>query len=330
MKIILDADVKKSSDILSELAILEEEAEEIKPVKSLADLRSQSMPKDELESVNEDDEPSVDSDTWLATVSSFKTEKPRGGSKNNYDLFSFTEGKKKKKKKKKDEIKDYNKEFEAELNLARNMLSDQVRFTDSLQKRYDALEASRSSARGVGKFTTDLISQINQARSVSMSIINNMASMKKTIADLNSKERKEHAATMDSTNLGNFSSQFLKQLINERHGDMSIYGDDAPVYGDERTMFDALDDKFMELEDDDDFIGRNEETSLMIKYENRMPELVLFVDRDTREYEYGCIARDTDEILYDYPLPDTKIQEINESTGIASDEYHEKYRIIWR
>ena len=110
------------------------------------------------------------------------------------DVYDFLHGGGKKKKKKKKEAegpKDYSHEFEAEMGLYQNLLKDSTAFTDSLQKRYYSLESSKSSARGIGKFTTDLISAINQSRDGSIKLISQIASLKKDIINLNMKERKE-------------------------------------------------------------------------------------------------------------------------------------------
>lgn len=205
----------------------------------------------------------------------------------------------------------------------RNMLEDATKFTDSLQKRYYALESTKSSARGVGKFTTDLISSINQSRSVSSQLLNNITSLKKSIADLNMKERKEAAAANggDGEDLSNFSASFLRKLIQQDRSDAAMYGDAVPISGDEDDIFDNI----SELLADN---GRSDEVDKYLKYENRNVELVAYVDPDTDAYEIKAIAEDGEE-LYDYPIPEVERMDINHSTEIATDEYHTRYRIIW-
>jgi hypothetical protein len=187
------------------------------------------------------------------------------------------------------------------------------------------MEASKSSARGVGKFTTDLISSINQSRSVSSQLINNITSLKKNIADLNMKERKEAAAaaagSYDGENLSDFSSNFLKKLIQQDRSDASIYGDATPIDADEDTLYDNI-AQMLASEDD------RSETEAYLKYENRNVELVAFVDHNTDEYELRAIAADGEE-LSDYPIPQVEHLDINRSTSIAVDEYHNRYRVEW-
>ena len=230
--------------------------------------------------------------------------------------------KKKKKKKEKEGPKDYNVEFEPEMALIKNLLADQNRFVDSLQKRYDILESTKSSARGVGKFTTDLISAISQSRGISRQLVTDMVSLKKTIADLNMKEKKENAAALDGgDDLNNFSATFLKNLISKGKADAFIYGDDAPVEGTDSDIFSNISE---ELADSD----RSPDIDTYLKYESRDVKLVAYVNKETDEWELKAVASDG-EILDDYPIPYIDHMEINRSTELASDVFHTKYPIVW-
>jgi hypothetical protein len=295
---------------------------------SFNEFRPSEVKKDKEAKALEQAEETADDD-WEFTLSQFRTPKVKA-SRNykNSEVYDFLHGgsgkKKKKKKKEKEGPKDYNEEFEPDIALMRNMLEDATRFTDSLQKRYYALESSRSSARGVGKFTTDLISSINQSRSVSSQLLNNITSLKKNIADLNMKERKEAAAAnggLDAENLNDFSSNFLRKLIQQDRSDSSIYGDAVPVDADEDTLYANISDM---LANEDD----RSETERFLKYENRNVEIVAFVDEKTDDYTLKAIAEDG-EILDDYPIPEIESFDINRSTGLGVDEYHNHYRIEW-
>ena len=327
--IILDYDMQPSK--VKKRSLLDEydELELEEPAMSFNKFRPSEIKKEKetselAKSVDEDE---IDDD-WLGVLSQWKT--PKVKTHKNYrnsDVFDFLHGesgkKKKKKKKEKEGPKDYYDDFAPEIGLMRNMLEDATKFTDSLQKRYYALESTRSSARGVGKFTTDLISSINQSRSVSSQLLNNITSLKKSIADLNMKERKEAAAANggDGEDLSNFSASFLRKLIQQDRSDAAMYGDAVPISGDEDDIFDNI----SELLADN---GRSDEVDKYLKYENRNVELVAYVDPDTDAYEIKAIAEDGEE-LYDYPIPEVERMDINHSTEIATDEYHTRYRIIW-
>ena len=135
------------------------------------------------------------------------------------DVFNPDGKKKKKKKKNKNEPTDYEKKFEPEAALLRSLLIDQNKFVDSLQKEYDFLKSNKSTSRGINKNITDLISNITNARNLSMQLIDKNTSLKKTIADLTMKERKELFGNSldDVENLNDFASTYLKQMISERH-----------------------------------------------------------------------------------------------------------------
>ena len=327
--IILDYDMQPSK--VKKRSLLDEydELELEEPAMSFNKFRPSEIKKEKetselAKSVDEDE---IDDD-WLGVLSQWKT--PKVKTHKNYrnsDVFDFLHGesgkKKKKKKKEKEGPKDYYDDFAPEIGLMRNMLEDATKFTDSLQKRYYALESTKSSARGVGKFTTDLISSINQSRSVSSQLLNNITSLKKSIADLNMKERKEAAAANggDGEDLSNFSASFLRKLIQQDRSDAAMYGDAIPISGDEDDIFDNI----SELLADN---GRSDEVDKYLKYENRNVELVAYVDPDTDAYEIKAIAEDGEE-LYDYPIPEVERMDINHSTEIATDEYHTRYRIIW-
>ena len=327
--IILDYDMQPSK--VKKRSLLDEydELELEEPAMSFNKFRPSEIKKEKetselAKSVDEDE---IDDD-WLGVLSQWKT--PKVKTHKNYrnsDVFDFLHGesgkKKKKKKKEKEGPKDYYDDFAPEIGLMRNMLEDATKFTDSLQKRYYALESTKSSARGVGKFTTDLISSINQSRSVSSQLLNNITSLKKSIADLNMKERKEAAAANggDGEDLSNFSASFLRKLIQQDRSDAAMYGDAVPISGDEDDIFDNI----SELLADN---GRSDEVDKYLKYENRNVELVAYVDPDTDAYEIKAVAEDGEE-LYDYPIPEVERMDINHSTEIATDEYHTRYRIIW-
>lgn len=308
-----------SKSLLDEIDDIERES-----ISMISSFRPKSKKKTDIDSLQE---ANSDGDDWLRTIETFKAEPIKGTRKNSDGIFDYfgEDGKKKKKKKKKDknDVTDYNKEFEPEMNLLQNLLSEQSRFTSSLQKRYDTLESSKSSARGVGKFTTDLITSINQGRSTSLQIANNIVNLKKTIADLNMKERKERAATEggDYENMGMYSANFLKQVLRESRKDLGAYGDDSPVDGNADDIFANVSS---ELADSD----RSDEIEQYLRYEKDNVQIYAFVNKETNDYHLEAIT-ESGKKLDDYPIPQIKSLEINQSTEVASDEYHTKYPIIW-
>ena len=271
-----------------------------------------------------DDEPSID---WISAICDTKAIKK----KKKKHSFSFdiddngnvvgTE-KKKKKKGKGGAVKNYAREFETELGLLRNLYIDQSKFTDSLQKKYDAMNSTKSTARGVGKFTTDLITTISAARSTQLAIVKEQIATKQKIADLNFKERKEFAPK-ESGNDDNamYASTFMNELI--KNGRNNIVNLDNPSIYDNAGTFDD-DEVANELVSgliDSDF--RSSDADKFIEYENKNVSVLVQVND---EGEWNFIARDSDgNIVPDYPLPIKTKMSFNRSTMKATDAYGRKF-----
>ena len=258
----------------------------------------------------------------LMVSSSIKIKKHGKGTYD--DFFGDNKKKKKKKKKKKDELTDYKKEFEPEAALLRNLLIDQNRYVDSLQREYDHMATHKSSSRGINKNMTDLMTNITQARNLSLQLVDKHVNLKKTIADLSMKERKEKAGTLgEGDNLADFASSYLKQMISDRA--QYINGAGAAEIGDYTS--DEMANFITENIGESD---RSNEADKYLEYENMNVTIYLHINsQDEGDYHYEAVAEDG-TILDDYPLPlkETKFN-INRSTDIATDTYGVKYQIIW-
>ena len=257
----------------------------------------------------------------LMASSSIKIKKHGKGT---YDDFFGDKKKKKKKKKKKDELTDYKKEFEPEAALLRNLLIEQNRYVDSLQREYDYMASHKSSSRGINKNMTDLMTNITQARNLSLQLVDKHVNLKKTIADLSMKERKEKAGTLgEGDNLADFASSYLKQMISDRA--QYINGTGSAEIGDYTS--DEMANFITENIGESD---RSNEADKYLEYENMNVTIYLHINsQDEGDYHYEAVAEDG-TVLDDYPLPlkETKFN-INRSTDIATDTYGVKYQIIW-
>ena len=269
------------------------------------------------------------SDQWFNEMMSFqdiKPEKHKGS-----DVFGLEElisGKKKKKKKKadkKDEI-DYKKEFEPESFLYKNLLVEQTKFTEALQKEYDMIKSTKSTARGSSKQITDLISNITNARSLSMQLIDKQVNIKKQVAELSMKQKKEIGGGIDGEDLTNFGATYLKNLLNNR---AVLYdGGSGSLEVSDMTEDDMFDNISNVLENDLS-IERDNETELYLKYENKNVTVYVYIENDDVE-NYIYIAKDEEGYeIPDYPLPSRTSISVNRSTNIATDVYGQKYPIIW-
>ena len=279
----------------------------------------------------------IDAD-WLNTLSNFKTPKSGKKAKNKFD-FEISLSKKGKnkdlKKKKKSGAISHKKEFDMEMALLRNLQSDQEKFVDSLQKKYDQMEASKSTARGIGKFTTDLIMSITSARNLSMQLTKEIINTKKTIADLDFKERKEFGsgAGSEQANLANYAANYLQQAVNM--GRNNLVNTESYESFDDVTDSD-VDDMFSSIEDaldKDDSFDISPESDTYLKYENENVSIIVVWNKkyfgdDLDQQYYFLAVNDNGDIIDDYPLPQKTKLTVNLSTKKATDKYGNKYNVI--
>ena len=273
--------------------------------------------------------PEQTEDEWLSALMDSHDVKIKKG-KHRTDIFDEALGGKKKKKKKnkdKNEPTDYKKEFETESALLRNLMIDQSHFVESLQKEYDFLKSNKSSSRGINKNMTDLISNITSARTLTTQLVEKQISLKKSIAELTMKERKELSGGLtDSENLADFASSYLKQMISERQQLLTGGSSDIGDYGIEE-MSNILNDNLISGNDYED---RPEEVEKYLEYEDRNVTIWVYMNQtDVEDYEYVALDEDGYEIE-DYPLPGKNTLSVNRSTNIATDTFGQKYPIRWR
>lgn len=319
----------KREKILEQLDELDNE--EIIPQKTIENNSSNFLPSSlSPKKKKKNTQPQKTEDEWfndLIETSELKV--TTGKRKSMFDDVFNPDGKKKKKKKKnKNEPTDYEKKFEPEAALLRSLLIDQNKFVDSLQKEYDFLKSNKSTSRGINKNITDLISNITNARNLSMQLIDKNTSLKKTIADLTMKERKELFGNSldDVENLNDFASTYLKQMISERHQLMAGTNSDISDYSIDE-MASIVSDTLLNSEDAEE---RSDETRKYLEYENRNVTVYVYMNpSDETDYDYVAIDENGDE-LDDYPLPFKGKLTVNRSTNMATDIYGQKYIIRWR
>lgn len=239
--------------------------------------------------------------------------------------------KKKKKKKNKEDKIDYNKHFATEERLLATLLTDQMNLTSSLQRRLDHMMDTKSTSMGVSKYMTDFIEGLNQARTLSMQLVDKKVSIKKAIADLNMKERKEFGKKEDdaSKDMSAYSASVLRQIMGDRQtyvqqGTVPM-ADNTPMNFEDINQFPDIDSMMSEATGDDP----NDETNSYLKYEGSGITIrIIYRGRNNDKMDYDFIAEDRDgNIVEDYPLPIKTALSINTSTGFATDAYGERYPI---
>lgn len=241
--------------------------------------------------------------------------------------LEITGKKGKKKKKEKNGLTDYSKQFQREMSVLERMLMQQTEFADGLQTRYDCMQAAKSSARGVGKFQTDLISNVNSARSLTKDILKEMIALKKTISELTMKEKKELGMTDgEDENLGAYASNLLRQIISKDRN--ALNGNSVPEFEEVDNLDDCIDEIASNLDGRDDYMAHSDEANRFLKYEGTNVTVKCFIHPDET---FDFIAFDDDDnVIPDYPVPDasTKIN-INRETGRVRDEYNNSYEAVF-
>lgn len=270
-----------------------------------------------------------DDDGWATTLASFETPIMRKKTKNLFDGKNFTK-KKKEKKKKAGELVNYKKEFAPELTILRNLQYENDKFIMSLQKKYDQMESSKSTARGIGKFTTDLIETLNHSRELSRHLVTDIIATKKVIAELDFKERKEFGNKLgDTTDAAAYASNFLKQMMSTKRVDAMVDSSgEIEDIDDAETMFDSISESLGDT-------GRSEDVEKYLKYENDNPVIKVIFHEDYEDsddldevYDFVAYAEDG-RVIPDYPLPKKTSLQVNKSTGISIDKYGNKYPTIF-
>lgn len=318
----------KKSKLLDELRDMEDSDFGYEPKASSFLPSSYLKPnKDSKEKYESDDERAADD--WFADLMDSQGEMTKTRKKIRSDIFNNDGiiGKKKKGKKKgkkkKGELTDFKREFEPEMSLYKNLLVQQNKFTDSLQREYDSIKSVKSSSRGVTKQMADLIENITQARALSMQLVDKHVNAKKLIAELSLKEKKEFGQLgIEGENMADFASSYLKQMLNERQ--TLLDGTSEAIVSDynDDEMLDEINSMFGEEDE------RPEEIDKYLKYEHMKPKIYIVIrNNDIENYEF--IAKDEDgNIIDDYPLPNHTTISVNWSTMIATDVYGKKYTVI--
>lgn len=297
--------------------------------------------KESVELLNEisDDEENVDNDAFnfIDLDELYDEEREEdiegdivGVQKKNYDKL------------KKDE-NNYKKEFAEELTLLYNLLEELNKYNKKLEKKYDALEGAKT--RGVSKYTMDLASSILQGKTSKLQVIKEIASVKKTIADLKLKhdaKNKDNGAAVSNDALAvsylqniikHGRTSFVDSLTKNDHDDDDIQIDGWDL---DSNLGDALNyDKYHSMIDERLSSETNryrdsEDGDKYIKYENLGVKLFIKRDIDTGDWELIALDKNRQQI-YDYPIPDKKSlgkMKFTDDGSYASDKYGRSYKVI--
>lgn len=352
---------KRHSNILGRLRDLEEDSEAASsasaelsastflPSSMLTEKKKDPKDKADKDKVQTDndmlgfgvyDNENYDPDAWFDEMVAFQSPKVGKGKrrKNLFDSDGILGGKKKKKKKKNADgvtLIDFKKEFEPDIALFKNLLMDQNKFTESLQKQYNYIQGTKSSARGVNKQLTDLVENITQARSLSMQLVDKNVQIKKLVAELTMKQRKELGGIGedDQSGLTDFASSYMRSILDNRR--LAMDPSNAEIVDmDEDVLFDELDSVLASEAEENSDLARDASVDKYLQYENDNVSVHVSIPKDASgkddidNYTFEAYA-ENGTYIDDYPLPTHSKISVNRSTNIATDTFGNKYPIIW-
>lgn len=324
---------KRKKNVLDELNMIDDPVSTLPSdiiSKRKEDKESKKALKKAIKKEKEVEEYPEADEGWMATLTTFTAPSTKKKTKN---LFEGIGVKKKKKKKNKQagELTNFKKEFEPELALLRNLQYEQDKFVASIQKKYDQMESTKSTARGVGKFTTDLIQSITSARALSRQLTTDIISTKEKIENLTMKEKKDFGKNLTGQeDSAAYASNFLKQMMGMNRVDQatgeSSYVEDIGEDGSD--IFDNITEALGDT-------GRSKDAEIYLKWEPYHPvtKIIYHEDKEGTDdldelYDFVTYTEDGVEIP-EYPHQIKTRLQVNKTTGIAKDSYGESYPVIF-
>ena len=249
---------------------------------------------------------------------------------------TITTEKPKKKKK-----RNYRKEFEPEINMLKNIVAEQNKFTVDLQKRYQhAAGPNTRDSMPLNKTLVELASVINASRSNSLGVLKEIGNLKKTIADLYMKQHKLDLDTkgegFDSQDLGLMGSSIASSLFGDNAGaakssalatglETPMQQPITPVVApttlqpqEQQMVFPKFDP---ETWDGGGISAGNAE------FEAIPHTVVVEVHQDDQKARFKAIRNDNGEELLGCPVPTCAIKSIDVKTKIAKDDFDQIYPI---
>lgn len=258
-------------------------------------------------------------------------------------------------KPKKKKKKNYNKEFEPEINMLKAIVADQNKFTADLQKRFNiAAGPATKDASTPTKTIVDLASAINAGRSNSLGILKEIGNLKKTIADLYMKQKKLDAdlgtgGTADNGDIALMGSNIAASIFGDPTFSVGAASDQIGMSqsqsissgGDRTSSVSTVQQNSQPIQnqqqvasvisefDPSSWQGPTLSSSNMTHFENIPHEVVVEKNSSTGEIRFKAINTTTGEEIQEYPLPaqDVNTLKINEKDKIVKGAFDESYKL---
>lgn len=240
---------------------------------------------------------------------------------------------------------EYKKEFAEELTLLYSLLDETNKFSKEVEKKYKSIESQK--VRGVSKYTNDLAQIVLNAKQNKLSILKEITSVKKTVADLTNKaeSKTNKIDNMDTRSPEIAASAYFKNILMHGRSDFikrmttedeipitndnindTINNDDDDSYNDDDMYYEAFENRLS----NDNSGYRSDAGNKYIEYEHR--GVVVYVKKcvDTGEWEFIAIDK-YNEVVDDYPIPTKRNagrMRFSDDGTYVTDEHGRMYKVI--
>ena len=251
-------------------------------------------------------------------------------------------------KPKKIKKKNYNKEFEADLNMLRTFVSEQNKFNADLWKRWNLLMGPAAKDGQVPtKTMIDMAAALNAGRSNSLSMLNSITNIKKTIADLTMKQKKLDSelggtGVADTTDLALIGSSIGASMLGdnavmmpmqnpyqESSNIMQPMSQQAPAAPQPQTSISVTSTPTVKVEAFDPSSWGGVDSVSATMYEAIPHSIVVEKNNSSGAMRFKAIRNDNGEELVGCPVPTSDISKlaINEKDGFVKGQFDEVYKI---
>lgn len=265
-------------------------------------------------------------------------------------------------KPKKPKKKNYNKEFEPELNMLKTMVADQNKFTADLQKRFNiAAGPTTKDSPMPNKTLVELASVINAGRSNSLGVLKEIGNLKKSIADLYMKQKKLDAdlgggSGFNTTDIGLMGSSIASSIFGDESFSVghNPYTSSTPVMDSTSQAPQSPQQTppaqqnfnpqpqvassnpspiqpavHVESFDPSTWGGPQLSSSSMVPFETIPHEVLVEMNQSNGSSRFKAINTETGEEIQGYPLPAQDLSKLkfNTKDGIVKGEFDESYRL---
>lgn len=261
-------------------------------------------------------------------------------------------------KPKKAKKRNYNKEFEPELNMLRTILAEQNRFTADLQKRFqNAAGPATKDAQFPNKTLVELAAAITSGRVNSLGMLREIGNIKKTVADLYMKQAKLDAdmgkgGSFESSDVGLMGSNIASSMfsndfapspavsssidpgfyqpappmtdIPQFNGPTTVTPINSAINPNQQPSFQA------EAFDPANWDGPDTSSSYTM-YESVPHSIVVEKNQETGAMRFKAIKDSDGSEFVGCPVPTSDVSrlKVNETDGTVKGEFDEVYKLVY-